>query len=79
MKSYAKPETCTPCQYGYLGVQSNMLHVPIFVEHCCPTGLVSPEYIILINYIRSPLNLNDLQKSVPKSWSCDFLYGPRFL
>lgn len=37
--------------------------------------LVSPEYIILINYSGSPLNLNDLQRSVQKSRSRDVLYG----
>lgn len=65
MKSYAKLQTSVPCQYGCVGTWSNTRGVPIFVEHCCPTDLVSPEYIILINYTRSPLDLNDLQKTVP--------------
>lgn len=38
-------------------------------RHRCQTLLSNrpfpPEYIILINYTRSPLNLNDLQRSVP--------------
>lgn len=67
-----------PCQYGYVGTLSNTLRVPIVVEHCCPTGLVSPEYIILINYTRSPLNLNDLQKSVPSLGHVTSCAGPDF-
>lgn len=67
------------CSYRYVGTQSNILRVAIVVEHCCPTGPFLPEYIILIDYTTSPLNLNDLQKESTKSWSCDFLCTPRFL
>lgn len=66
------------CQYGHVGTQSDKLCVPIVVEHCCPTGLVSPEYIILINYTRYPLNLNDLQESAPSRGHVASCAGPDF-
>lgn len=80
MKSYSK--LLPPLCYAIMDTLAHGQVCSVFaivVEHCCPTGLFPPEYIILINYTGSPLNLNDLQKERTKSWSCDFLCGPRFL
>lgn len=74
-------ELCRALQYGWIanvGTWSNMVGVPIVVEHCCPTALVSTEYIILINYISSLLHLNDLQKCVPSSGHVTPCSGPDF-
>lgn len=66
MKTYAKlPPLPCHANMDTLAHSQRRSVFPLAVQHCCPTGLVFPGYIILINYTRSPLNLNDLQRSVP--------------
>lgn len=56
-----------------------MVRAHIIAEQRCPTVLVSPEYIIVINYTRFPLNLNDLQKSAQSPGHVTSCTVPRFL